>query len=646
MRYCGLVLLAVLVPAVPVGAQERLQTVPFDDPRWTVASGDMSERQGRSCFQGTAFLSDLDFTDGVVEVDLFVTGERSYPGLVFRLRSPDDYERFYIRPHRAGLYPDALQYTPVINRVAGWQLYHGPGYTAGGEVPKAEWFRLRLEVRDTQARIFVGNASEPALRIDRLEHAARSGGVGVMGPADETACFADFRYDVTDTLTFEPPAPVETPDGVVTDWEISRSFKAQRANRDAYPRFYVIHAVGWDSVAPDERGIVDVARYRQRTADGADAIMARTVIRSDRRQAVTFRFGYSDEIDLFLNGHKVFAGRSGYQSRDASFLGIVGLHDATHLTLEPGLNEIFLFLSESFGGWGFVGAIDGDVLEPLRDHTVLEKVWETPDTFLTPESVLYDTQREVLYVTNFDNTYQAGATPTGYISRLALDGTILDHRWVEGLVSPAGIALHGDRLYTLERGYLTEIDVSHGTVVARHAIEGSEFLNDLAIAPDGAVYMTDTRPSNRSDSRIYRFKDGSVDVWLEEGINWSNGLYLHGTELIVGNSGDGILKAVDLDTRRIRDIVCLGARLLDGIRVDEAGNYLVSHWEGQVYRVDRDGTPVEILDLLPEGLNAADFEYVTEASLLIIPTFVGNRVVAYRLQTPQESPAADRRREG
>jgi sugar lactone lactonase YvrE len=376
---------------------------------------------------------------------------------------------------------------------------------------------------------------------------------------------------------------------------------------------------------------VDVSRVRQRAPGGADAVMTRTVIRSDRRQDVTFRFGYSDDIDLFLNGHKVFAGQSGYRSRDPSFLGIVGLNDAAHLTLEPGLNEILFFLSETFGGWGFIGTLDGDISEPLRDHTVLEKIWETPDTFLTPESVLYDPQRRLLYVTNFDNAYRGQQPPTGYISRLALDGTILDHRWVEGLVSPAGIALAGGRLFTLERGYLTEIDPERGTIVARHAIEGSEFLNDVAVGPDGAIYMTDTRPSDRPDSRIYRFKDGAVDVWLADGINWSNGLYVRGNELLVGNSGDGILKAVDLATRRIRDVVCLGARLLDGIRVDEAGNYLVSHWEGQLYRIDREGTPVEILDLLPDGLNVADFEYVTDTRTLIIPTFVGNRVVAYRV---------------
>ena len=141
---------------------------------------------------------------------------------------------------------------------------------------------------------------------------------------------------------------------------------------------------------------------------------------------------------------------------------------------------------------------------------------------------------------------------------------------------------------------------------------------------------TTIRPSDRPDSRIYRYKDGKVDVWVNEGINWSNGLYVRGNELIVGNSGDGFLTAVDFDTKRVRRIVCLGARVLDGIRVDRQGNWLVSHWEGQLYRVSPDGTPVEILDLLPEGQNTADFEYIPERGLLVIPTFVGNRVLAYR----------------
>ena len=622
--------LGLTLPAAPALPQGQLQSVPFDDSRWLLADAKESEVLGRLCIEGTAILQDAAFTNGVMEVDLAVTGGRSYPGFLFRIQGDDAFEEVYVRPHRAGLYPDAVQYTPVFNGVAGWQLYNGPGYTAAAVVPRNEWLRLRLEVSGARAQLFIGEAERPALLIDRLEHGESAGAIGVSGPANGTACFADFRYALADSLPLPPPRAAEPPKGTLQDWEISRPFKIAQANRDAYPRFYFIHAAQWQPVHPDGRGLVDVARYRKPAGGGGDAVLVRTVVRSERRQEATFTFGYSDEIDLFLNGHKVFGGRSGYQSRDPSFLGIVGPWDAARLTLEPGLNEIAFFLAESFGGWGYTGALDADVRAPLRDHSLTELAWQTPDTFLTPESVLYDRDRQVLYVTSFDNQYREDGEPTGYISRLGLDGTILDLKWVSGLRAPTGIAIVGDRLLTLERGVLTEIDIDRGEVTARHPIEGSEFLNDLAVGPDGAVYMSDTRPSDRPDSRIYRYKDGTVDVWLNEGINWSNGLYVRGNELIVGNSGDGFLTAVDLDTKRVRRIVCLGARVLDGIRSDRQGNWLVSHWEGQVYRVSPDGTPVEILDLLPEGQNTADFEYIPERGLIVIPTFVGNRVTAYR----------------
>jgi sugar lactone lactonase YvrE len=261
----------------------------------------------------------------------------------------------------------------------------------------------------------------------------------------------------------------------------------------------------------------------------------------------------------------------------------------------------------------------------------LTKVWETDGVFLTPESVLYDPKRDILYVTNFDAQFATASEPTGYISRVALDGDIRDHRWVAGLSAPTGMSIHNDRLYTLERGYLTEIDLDEGAIVQRYPIPDVEFPNDLSVDTQGNIYITDTRPSAPADSRIYRFKDGQFEVWLNEGIDRSNGAFVHGNSLLVGNSGDGFLTAVDLATKNISKISSLGAGVIDGIRVDNGGHYLVSHWAGQVYSITPDGKVVEILDTMTERLNTADFEFVRDRELLVIPTFLGNRVVAYRI---------------
>ena len=613
-------------------AFEQAGTIPFDSPRWNLIDADIVQHLGRESLMGAALLNDAELENGVIEFDIAVSGARSYPGVVFRLQSETDYERLYVRPHRAGLYPDAVQYMPVINGSETWQLYSGDGYTAFAELPENEWIHLRLEVSGRQARLFLGGGDEPVLEVHDLKHGVSNGALGLIGPKNDSAYFSNFRYRPDDSLVFDDPAAVETLPGTLMDWQVSVAIPAARVNRDAYPGFYAILGAGWEPMTPEPSGLVNISRLRARNGQEPDLVLARTTVRSDERQNVELTFGYSDEVDLFLNGHKVFSGNSAYRFRDPSFLGVVGSFDTAHLTLQKGLNEIFMMVTESFGGWGFKARIEGDVGEPIKEHGRTSKVWETEQVFLTPESVLYDPDRDVLYVSNFDMRFAASEEFTGYISKVSLDGEIIELKWVAGLNAPTGMGIWEGKLYTTERGFLTEIDIASGEILQRHSIDGSDFLNDLVIGPDGSIYMSDTRPSSHLDSRIYRFKGGEVEVWLDtDEIYRANGLWIHDGELIVGNTGDGILKAVDLEHKTVRDIACFGAGVLDGIRVDNQGNLLVSHWEGQVYVVSPAGEIVEVLDTLPEQINAADFEYIREHNLLLIPTFVENRVMAYRL---------------
>jgi sugar lactone lactonase YvrE len=311
---------------------------------------------------------------------------------------------------------------------------------------------------------------------------------------------------------------------------------------------------------------------------------------------------------------------------------VIGLFDTVVMTLEKGLNEIFLMVTENFGGWGIMGATDPELDEPIRQHHRVSKAWETDDIFLTPESVLFDSDRKVLYVSNYDiNTF---STPenTGYISKLNLDGEVVEERWVEDLKGPAGMNIYDDILYVAERTGIAEIDLATGQIVERHTVVGAQFLNDVAIDDEGNVYISDTYPSSHTLSRVYRFKDGLAAEWYGgREIGRANGLHLHDNDLLVGNSGDGVLKAVDIEHGRLRRIACFGAAVIDGIRLDNDGNYLVSKWDGQVFSVSPDGDVVEILDIRSEGLNTADFEYLPEQNLLVIPTFLGNKVVAYRV---------------
>ena len=69
----------------------------------------------------------------------------------------------------------------------------------------------------------------------------------------------------------------------------------------------------------------------------------------------------------------------------------------------------------------------------------------------------------------------------------------------------------------------------------------------------------------------------------------------------------------------------------NGIKVDRDGNYLVSQWEGRLYRIAPSGSVEKLIDTSTPGLNIADFEYVPDRDLVIIPTFLDDRIIAYGL---------------
>ncbi len=611
--------------------------VVFDTLKWEIISGEFVEFEGRSAFRGIAEVKDVTLLNGSIMFDMYVDGQRSYPGIFFRNQGDGNYERIYFRPHRAGLYPDALQYTPAFNSVAGWQLYSGPGFTNHIQLPDNTWLPVKIDIQGQTAKVFVNNNQEPSLEVNDLKHPRIPGGFGLFGPANGTAYFSNFRYETSEHVANQPSVTKDSVrEGVITSWELSKALDKDiflTPGYRNYPRFYGIYFAGWEKITADSDGLLDISKYRKRNAAKPQFVMARTFVHSKVKKTVKLSFGYSDEISLFLNGKPLFHGNSAYRSRDPSFVGVVGYHDAVFLELQPGINEIFLMIKETFGGWGLMARLDQAVVEPVKDHGLLSRIWESDTLLLTPESALYDKERDIIFVSNFDLRYDPGAHEkdyTGFISKMDTDGKIIHHKWIEGLHAPTGMALWKKRLYTLERGRLVEIDISKGEILERYDVPGSDFLNDLVISPRGELFMTDTSPSDHAKSRIYRFFKGQVELWLEsEEINRANGLLFDNNRLLVGNSGDGSVKIVDIETKNISRLCTLGAGVIDGIKPDGSGNYLISHWSGRIFRVSPDGDVMEISDKVGSE-NSADFEFITDKGLLIVPTFMGNTVSAYK----------------
>lgn len=112
------------------------------------------------------------------------------------------------------------------------------------------------------------------------------------------------------------------------------------------------------------------------------------------------------------------------------------------------------------------------------------------DGFLNPESALYDSTRDVIYVSNVNGapTEKDGA---GHISRMTMDGKMQDAEWVTGLNAPKGLVQYENQLFVSDIDRLVSIDVDTGKVSGTWEAEGAKFLNDLTVDESGRVYVSD-----------------------------------------------------------------------------------------------------------------------------------------------------------
>ena len=123
---------------------------------------------------------------------------------------------------------------------------------------------------------------------------------------------------------------------------------------------------------------------------------------------------------------------------------------------------------------------------------------QTVGGFKFPESAAYDAKGKVLYVGNFGGEKLAPAEKDGlgYISKVGLNGKVIEERWVpvkggEALNKPKGIWIAGDRLWVtdIDAVWIFDTKTKKGRKLA---LPGVGFANDLAVMGK-ALYISDNR---------------------------------------------------------------------------------------------------------------------------------------------------------
>ena len=300
---------------------------------------------------------------------------------------------------------------------------------------------------------------------------------------------------------------------------------------------------------------------------------------------------------------------------------------------------------------------------PASEGPTLTPIWDLKGDFAAPESAYYHAGSNSIFVSSI-NGQILDKDGNGYISKLSPDGKVVSAKWVTGLNAPKGIRSIGNTLWVADIDEAVSIDIKKAQITAHVKVDGAQFLNDLATASDGTVYVSDSNLS-----RIYALKDGKSSVFADgpDVVEQPKGLLVDGDRLILGTIGpapqrgagagraqppapaagrgdappappqargrgpapSGHLFAFDRKTKQRTRITVEPVGGIDGIELDGRGGLLVTDVVGQrLLRVSSSGK-VTVLAKFSAG--GADFGYIAKTRTAIVPFLFSNSVSAFDL---------------
>jgi sugar lactone lactonase YvrE len=259
----------------------------------------------------------------------------------------------------------------------------------------------------------------------------------------------------------------------------------------------------------------------------------------------------------------------------------------------------------------------------------------------TPESVLWDAERHLWYVSNINGSPVA-KDDNGYIVRLTADGAIMDSLpFINGgdadivLNAPKGMALVGDTLWVSDIDAVRGFNVNTGNVVTNLELgaQGATFLNDVAAGPNGALYITDSGIAFGADGSVSH--PGKSRVFVLEGRNAREAVVLPAESAANGITWDARLDAwllVGFNSPSVfawapgTDTVTVlgtGPGGGDGLVVLRDGRALYSSWADSSLTLFENGVSTRLRGGLPAP---ADLGYDPARGLVAVPLFNDNRV--------------------
>jgi len=265
--------------------------------------------------------------------------------------------------------------------------------------------------------------------------------------------------------------------------------------------------------------------------------------------------------------------------------------------------------------------------EPFRAGAPLET---TPNvrvygSFHFAESCSYDPVRDVYVAPSVGNRGEEFAND-GYVSLINPDGTVHTLKWIgetrEGLTldNPLGSDIANGRFYVVDGPVVRWFDLASGQPLGSETIEGAVSFNDLEVAGDGTVYMTQTGAEDGSTpQRIYRMTpDGESSIFIDGGpLSRPNGIAFDPDgNIVVVNIGSADILTFSPTGELLRTEQSLDPGN-DGLVILEDGTkYVSSVRQGTVARI----RPGQTAEMVASGIpSAASMCYDPTRERLIVP---------------------------
>ncbi len=237
------------------------------------------------------------------------------------------------------------------------------------------------------------------------------------------------------------------------------------------------------------------------------------------------------------------------------------------------------------------------------DTTAPKALWTVTTGLANPNSAYYHPQSNSIFVSNYTGG-RVNRDGNGYITRIAANGEVLAEKWATGLNAPKGIRSIGSTILVADIDEVVgfELTPDGAQLTSRVRIGGAQFLNDIAVAPDGRIFVSESwsyPPPPGNPQRIYMIKDGEPWIFIEgeELGGLPAGLLVDGDRLIVGTFAavgqerGGQLLAFDLRTRaRTVLATTIAAAQVSGVEPAEPGAYIMSDsLTRRLFHIARDG---------------------------------------------------------